>query len=486
MKRVLFFTLLTFITCGNLKSQSLPIYRQYYLTPSILNPAFNGIRGFNTLNLFYRQQFVGIDGAPEVFGLNFQLPTKNRLFFGLDIYSEEAVLLRTSSAVITLGYEVPLGENQSLRFAISGGVGNNSLDLDAEELNTIDQTILLAMDDNFYVDGRFGFLYTYKNLHLGVTLPQLFNRRSFSNAEFNDVEFSELRDRIFYGSYTYAVNPFFSIKPTIVFNQTEATNDLTGALGIHYQDRFWIGATYENTLGGFAGVSVNNFLIQYNYESSSFPGSIFDNASHGVQLSIKLGKNKKQNVIKGSGVANESISESTLAEDTPEKNVEPTTEEEKPTPRATNTIPSNEKESTAQPLSEETQTNSVEKSITVPESLPEDKNKTKDLEEDVKNKPIDIDNPDFDNGFNKRKQQFGLDKGYYVVVGVFSRIENGIALNRKIRESGFDSDMVINPKNDFYYVFVYYDPINSNKARDIRKQFRKKKGFGETWIMEIK
>lgn len=478
MGKFLLFLSIYIVSAGATVAQDIPIYRNFYLNPSILNPAFNGASYYTSVNLFYREQWIGVDDAPESFGLNLQFPTRKKLFFGFDVYSEEAVLLRNSSAVITAGYALPIAKNQELRFAISGGIGYNKLDLTEEELSTADPTIIAAMDNNYYVDGRFGLSYRYNHFEIGASLPRLFEANSFTEDEFKEVEFSEFDYRILFGSYRFYPSPDFSIKPQVLFIQNGAIDEFGGALGLHYKDLFWVGGTYLNSAGLFAGVQFNNISIQYNYEIASLPGDVFDNASHGIQLSIKLGKSKRSDgaVIKGDNIA------SSHADDLEEDN---TTIEEEVIEKGPGTEPVTEISSDGggeeTDYSEPDLSTETSKKPAYPEevaSSPADN----ETSEEWSGK-VDIDDPNFDSGLMSRKGGLTMKPGYYVVIGVFKIMENAIHLSRKSMGKGYVSDMVINPENNYYYVFVYYDDSNREKATAARKAFRKK--FKGAWLLEI-
>src|SRR5687767_10179713 len=136
-------------------------YRQFFANPYLFNPAYVGINNQTELNLSYRQQWVNFKDAPVVTGLNLQLPTNNRVALGFSLTTDKQVLLRNSTFMATFGYLIPIADNQSLRFGLSGGVGMNQLDMNAEELNTNDPAIINAAGNNFYVDGNVGIVYAH-------------------------------------------------------------------------------------------------------------------------------------------------------------------------------------------------------------------------------------------------------------------------------------------------------------------------------------
>src|SRR6187402_2036739 len=144
-----------------------PLYRQFYFNPYVFNPAYVGINDALDLNLVHRQQWTNFKDAPVTTGASLQFPTSERVAIGLNIHSDKQVLLRNSNVMATFGYVVPIASNQSLRFALSGGVGLSKLDLTADDMNTTDPSVLKATGNNFYFDGNFGVVYSISGLRLG-------------------------------------------------------------------------------------------------------------------------------------------------------------------------------------------------------------------------------------------------------------------------------------------------------------------------------
>src|SRR6266446_5036057 len=73
MKRFLIISFLL-IEGISLIAQQRPHYTQYILNNYILNPAISGIENYTDLKLSARNQWVGLDGAPQTFYLTIHGP----------------------------------------------------------------------------------------------------------------------------------------------------------------------------------------------------------------------------------------------------------------------------------------------------------------------------------------------------------------------------------------------------------------------------
>src|SRR5882757_1466788 len=69
------------------KAQQHPMYSQYMFNMMNINPAYAGSRGVLTATALYRNQWVGIEGAPQTTSLGFDMPIKNKkIGLGFQLY----------------------------------------------------------------------------------------------------------------------------------------------------------------------------------------------------------------------------------------------------------------------------------------------------------------------------------------------------------------------------------------------------------------
>lgn len=274
-----------------------PTYRQFLFNPYLYNPAFVGINDQVELNLVYRKQWVSIDGAPVTTGINLQVPTSDRVMLGLNVVTDKQVLLRNTSMMGTFGYVVPIDHKQTLRFALSGGLGMNDLDLTEEELSTNDPAILNAANNNYYIDGNFGVVYTNGGFRLGFALTELFKSDPFNYEGFNEFSISNLKNRIYSMSYRFNLDRFerVSMEPYVVYKRSsdEYQNAWEAATVIYFKDVLWTGASYHQHggLGLLLGFNVaDKFRFSYNYEFPPFKSDFPAMSTHELQLNMRFGK----------------------------------------------------------------------------------------------------------------------------------------------------------------------------------------------------
>ena len=81
--------LLIFTFSQFLSAQEEIQYTQYMYTPSLLNPAFVGMREEMNISIIHRSQWVGVNGAPISQSLVFDTPINDNVGFGLNVLHDK-------------------------------------------------------------------------------------------------------------------------------------------------------------------------------------------------------------------------------------------------------------------------------------------------------------------------------------------------------------------------------------------------------------
>jgi type IX secretion system PorP/SprF family membrane protein len=455
-----------------------PFYRQFYFNPYLFNPAFVGINGTSEANLVHRQQWTNFKDAPVTTGASLQFPTSERVAIGLNIHTDKQVLLRNSNVMATFGYIIPIAKDQSLRFALSAGVGLNKLDLTAEELNTHDPVIAKATGNNYYVDGNFGVVYNAKGLRLGFALTDLFNSNAFNQESFNKFEFSNLRNRLFSASYRFNLDPFgnVALEPYVLYRQTEDSNQdyWEAATLVYFKEKIWTGVSVNqhNGIALFLGADIKDkFRFGYSYEFPPFESGSFAASSHELHLGIRFGKKNFRTTSKSHS---HSKPKPTLANTNPHP---PSYVTEQPTEELKEEVATEEQPlGNKYPGREVEPTNPEQKANEIANHAKREEPTTKSKEKEVRTTKAKAPAP---------KESFTLSKGhYYIVVGVFRSMEGSMKFTKDLMSKGYPANVSLNPNNNFYYVY-----IRSTKDREeavkIRNEYRWKNLFKEAWVFKM-
>lgn len=443
-----------------------PYYRQFFFNPYLFNPAYVAINNELEANLAYRQQWTNFKDAPVTAGVSVQFPASDRVALGFSILSDKQVLLRNTNFMATFGYIVPLAAKQSLRFGLSAGVGVNKLDLTAAEWSTNDPSILNASVNNFFVDGNFGVVYNNAGLRVGFALTDIFKSNAFTTEKFNEFKLSNLKNRLYSVSYRFDVGIMgnVSLEPYFLYRQTAdgLQNGWEAASLVYFQDKLWTGVSYNqnNGLALFLGMNLKEkFRFSYSYEFPPFNSGFTSNSSHELHLGIKLGKKNSKAVAKKATPA------PILAN---AKTEEFTNHPSKLLGGNRNPVRIVE--------GHEPQPKDMETPITIEEEkLTKENVKTSGKAEGVKKAPIKT-------PASRPSEAFTMTRGHhYVVVGVFKILGHSMKFTKELKSKGYTLSVVLNPKNNFYYVYIQ-SALEIEEAKRIRNDYRRKNLFKEAWI----
>ncbi len=472
-KKLFTLAVLTLVLINTVHSQTHgPRYRHFLANPYLFNPAYVGINEQKEASVVYRQQWVNFKDAPVLAGFNLQLPTNNRVAFGFNLTSEKQVLLRNSSFMATFGYIVPLGEKQSLRFGLSGGIGMNSLDLNAEELNSNDPALRNATDNNFYVDGNVGLVYAHSGFKFGFAFTEIFNSNSFNQETFNKFSLSNLKNRLYSMSYRFNVGIMenFAVEPYVLYRQsTDGLQDAWEAASlIYFKDKIWTGAGYNqnNGLALFLGMNVKEkFKFNYSYEFPPFKSGVTATSAHELHLSVKFGKKKSNSIVKNK-------------------------------PKPAYTKPANEVVETDIEKTDSIETAGTQNKIAkqgatdknVKTTVPQNKQPDANVKKNPENIKISKETSPKPNAPKttpgRPAKSFTISKGHYVVVAVFSMMDHSTKFTKQLIREGYNVNVALNPKNKFYYVYIF-SSYDIEEARKIRNQYRWKNLFKEAWVFTM-
>ncbi|HEY9008963.1 PorP/SprF family type IX secretion system membrane protein [Ohtaekwangia sp.] len=409
------------LVCGyTVSAQNYPVYNNFFVNPYLYNPA-EAITDYTYIYALHRQQWTGIEGAPQLSTLTFNtMINESRAGVGGKISSYKRGLLNTTDFTLSYAYAMPVGQKNWLMFGLSGGAISNSIDVN-KITDPNDPAIANYAANNMQPVSSFGLLYrSGSGINIGLSLPQLFPSKFNSDASFNITTVSPT-DNVFFtiyykkkveskivsktrGGVKRKVKSKETIAPLELYFNYKYSKfgtsqfELLGKLNL--SENFWVGASYRLPYGYTAnlGLKVNRFILGYSYEPGGQPASGFSQGTHEVILGVKLGTAKK---FKRAA----------------------------PVLRSTLTRSPNEKH-----------TARFQEGTEDPDNI----NKTDE---------------------NKKR--------YFVVINVFPDFNKADAFKRKLVNDKFNADIFYNPQDKKYYVHV----LETSKASEAHEEIRNLKTY---------
>ena len=466
-----FSTLFVFASWG----QQVPFYSQYYFNSFIYNPAFTGASGEINGFLTHHNQWTEIPGAPVTNSLTIDGPLqKEKAGMGVTIFNDATDITNRVGVGIAYSYAVNVNEDHKLRFGLSAGILNNQIDFAKARVGDVsDPNLFNQAQRKSTYDATFGVAYMFKDLTVGVALPQLFDNSVNYNQLDEDVNTAYGLKRHYLASigYKYEINEDFTVTPLTMLRLTPGAPfqfdfNVIGtyqgfanlalsykheyAIGINpmfkVNEKLQVGLSYDiitGTIGDFAGTSTE-FMVGYTFGTSKEEKEALEKERQEQQAKLDSLQTQLDKTTKLAKTNRDDIDKLSEEMNTIKVDVDKAIEELKKNPPAGNNG------SGVDP-----------KVFTSPDSGKDD-----DLSTDY-----------LDNNGNR------LPKGFYIVVGSYSEQKWAEKAKERFVGAGWpDTDVLYNITNKFYNVYLSGTP-NEQEARDALKRARS--DYPDAWLRKI-
>ncbi len=255
---------------------------QYELNKNLINPAAITSKNINT-NLFYRNQWTGLERAPKTVGLN--ISTKfNKMSFGLFILNDKAGVFNQNIIHLNYGYSLPVSREIFLQFGLSGGVNIYKIRFEELEMyhandpNVLSQnTSVLLPDFNFGVflsnqkdksRSAFGSLAKQEpTFYVGASIQHLTGLISANKILSNESYL--LRHFNLMGGVKHNVGELLQMEEIILFKYVSGVApQMDIGFRLFYLNSYWTGLSYRssNDMTAKIGILFNDILFGYSYD----------------------------------------------------------------------------------------------------------------------------------------------------------------------------------------------------------------------------
>jgi type IX secretion system PorP/SprF family membrane protein len=335
------------------KGQQVPQYSQYLWNNYLINPAVGGAENYVEGKAGYRDQWVGMEGAPRTMfltiqgqlgkklenredidvvnrnidhrprhGLKKSLNIKPRKFvvpptkyvrrghhgIGGQLMNDRIGPFVTTGLYLSYAYHLPI--TKTLTASLGAYLGAKQYMLNMSQINFGDNTSDNVVNNNansfgITPDGSLGAMLYSEKFYVGIATDQLMgNRISISNAS-QELKGKLQRHYFINGGYRIKMSSDVSFVPSTmirVFPNTPVSIDLNGK--INYMDVFWFGFSYrhKDAVVGLLGLSINKrWDIGYSYDFNTSPLTKYNHGTHEIVMGFRI-INKKTTGCKPSYV----------------------------------------------------------------------------------------------------------------------------------------------------------------------------------------
>ena len=284
---------LSVITINKVKAQQSASYTQYMDNLTPLNSTYSLLDSASSVNVLGRTQYVGIDGAPNTFIFNANMPIQSiNGAAGLVVNNDNFAVEHQNLIYAYFAKAVQLTTDHYLAVSLDGGF--RSYQANYAGLAPGDPAFASDISENKPSVG-FGVMYYSQDYYFGVSVPQL----NFRDLGVGSVLNNDYFRNHYYLSAAYLGNAdqegdikiktaaLASVSRGVPFvADVSATLYFRGALGL--------GIDYRSTgeLAGIVSYNIGAFHIGYSYQFGTTTDDLggISNATHEVTLGYRFGR----------------------------------------------------------------------------------------------------------------------------------------------------------------------------------------------------
>jgi type IX secretion system PorP/SprF family membrane protein len=288
------------------EAQQDPHYTQYMYNMNVMNPAYAGSKESISGSLLYRQQWVGLDGAPTTGTFAIDSPVAKNVGLGFSIISDKIGPVNETNAYGDFSYTLNLGGESKLAFGLKAGATFQKIGLlsDIGSGYTQDPGDF-AFDensDNIRLNIGSGLFFHTEKYYAAFSVPNILEGKHLDiTRDGDEYKFGSDTQHYFLTSgYVFDLSASTKFKPSFMLKSAfSAPTSLDCSANFLFFEKYEIGATYrlDDSFGAMVNFAVTPSLrIGYAYDHvvSEIKGTA--PASHEFILLFDFNLSKKVSV----------------------------------------------------------------------------------------------------------------------------------------------------------------------------------------------
>ncbi|THF53075.1 type IX secretion system membrane protein PorP/SprF [Flavobacterium supellecticarium] len=269
-------------------------YTQYMYNTIMINPAYAGSRGTTSIFGMYRQQWVGLDGAPVTVMLSVNTPHKNeKIGLGLSFTNDRIGPSSENNFSMDFSYTIQPSQRYKISFGLKATA--NLFSLDINKLNILQQGDPQFQNLNMDFSPNVGAgIYVHSdNTYFGFSVPNFLETKHYK-----DNSVSVTKERLHYyfiTGHTFDFSSELKFKPTLLVKAVEGAPiqvDLSGNFLISDKLTLGVGYRWDAAVSALAGFQVSDsWFIGYAYDAETSRLANYNSGSHEIFLRYEFFNN---------------------------------------------------------------------------------------------------------------------------------------------------------------------------------------------------
>ncbi|WP_262924050.1 PorP/SprF family type IX secretion system membrane protein [Spirosoma liriopis] len=302
-RRVLALLMLIGISSPGLAQQD-KMFSQYMFNMVALNPAYAGSRDVLSMSALYRNQWTGVEGAPQTATFTMDMPlNRERVGVGLQLYGDKYGPIQEAGGFVSYAFRIKVGNRSTLALGLQGGAASYNVNLadvrtgpDGGQVDPAFASNITKLLPNFGT----GIYLSNDRSYLSLSVPRLIKNK-LSEYNVGNVISTQRRHAYLAAGFVVGVSPVIKLKPSLLIKYAEGaplgfdgnvniwfmdriglgvsmrrnqfsdwssvgTDALVGLLEVQLSDQFRFGYAYDRTMNNFKDVAPSSHEIMLRYE----------------------------------------------------------------------------------------------------------------------------------------------------------------------------------------------------------------------------
>jgi type IX secretion system PorP/SprF family membrane protein len=229
-------------------AQQDPAYSQFMYNGISINPAMAGSAETFAAAALIRQQWAGIEGAPQTKTLNIDAPVlKDRLGLGLSIIDDEIGVVENLNINAQYAYRIKI-KNGALSMGLQAGFNNYKADymsVVTDANSSMDNSFSQNTNRMIFNFGAGAYYYSEK-FFAGFSVPHFINQQLDGIHDQNGVQSHQYRHYFLTTGYVFSIGERYKVKPSTLLKVAEgAPIQLDFNANVWYNDVISAGVSYR-------------------------------------------------------------------------------------------------------------------------------------------------------------------------------------------------------------------------------------------------
>ena len=294
--------IINFIVFEKTFAQTEPMYSQYMYNMLGVNPAYAGSREALSFNLFQRNQWVGLKGAPKTTSISLDQSINNgKLGLGFQMYSDQLGVEEANGVNVFLSSRIKVTDNGILSAGLSVGLMNyqfNSLDVE-NRITTDDKIFVSVIPSQWNPSVGFGIYYNTDQFYVGIASPSVLKSRLAKYENFNSgIQKSDDFHLFVTMGNVIQINDEINLKPSTMIKMVSgAPIEFDLNTNVWLRNILGVGVSYRTGDAILAMAEIQtttNLRFGYAYDMPFTPLKRYTSGSHEIMIRYEIGSNKSK------------------------------------------------------------------------------------------------------------------------------------------------------------------------------------------------